>query len=217
MELHFVPHAGCRDEHTSEANVLERLEWEIDNFGRITLGGKTAMSPGGSDVDVLVYNVGIHHGLWQARRIISNFANRISRPLMESNENDNNTRSNSIIAGIPNDNAGTGAGTNGYYTRPKTIYVTTPTQHYGTSDGQWQKGRTMTAKSRQCVASVTTNPRAELEKELLQPGVNVDVLMDYDDLDLGKMHVRKGHDCSHYCMPGVPDVVGARLLDEILV
>jgi hypothetical protein len=56
MELHFVPHAGCRDEHTSEANVLERLEWEIDNFGRITLGGKTAMSPGGSDVDVLVYN-----------------------------------------------------------------------------------------------------------------------------------------------------------------
>ena len=36
--------------------MLERLEWEIDNFGRITLGGKTAMSPGGSDVDVLVYN-----------------------------------------------------------------------------------------------------------------------------------------------------------------
>lgn len=63
-----------------------------------------------------------------------------------------------------------------------------------------------------CMERVESNPRADLEKKILSPGVNVDVLLDYDDLDKGVMHVGKS-DCSHYCMPGVPDIVAARLLD----
>ena len=97
--------------------------------------------------------------------------------------------------------------------RTRTIYVTTPTQHFNTHDGQWKTGE----KPNACIDRVDANPRAELENELLKPGDNVDVLIDYDDLNLGMMHVQAGIDCSHYCMPGVPDVVAARLMREILI
>ena len=71
----------------------------------------------------------------------------------------------------------------------------------------------MSEEKKQCVDRVTHNPKAELEKQILQEGVNVDVLIDYNDLELGKLHVHKG-DCVHYCMPGAADVVGARLLES---
>ena len=45
-ELHFVPHHGGRDGHTSEANVLERLAKEVQSTGRVTFGEKTALPPG---------------------------------------------------------------------------------------------------------------------------------------------------------------------------
>ncbi len=99
--------------------------------------------------------------------------------------------------------------------RTRTIYVTTPTQHYNTKNGQWQTG-SMGKENKVCIDRVDANPRAELEKELLKPGENVDVLLDYDDLNLGVMHVQRGNDCSHYCMPGVPDVFAARLMKELL-
>ena len=46
-------------------------------------------------------------------------------------------------------------------------------------------------------------------------GGNVDAVVEYDDLDLGSLHMRHT-DCSHYCLPGVPDVVAARLLRTVL-
>eukprot|EP00571_Detonula_confervacea_P013467 CAMPEP_0172306346 /NCGR_PEP_ID=MMETSP1058-20130122/7430_1 /TAXON_ID=83371 /ORGANISM="Detonula confervacea, Strain CCMP 353" /LENGTH=410 /DNA_ID=CAMNT_0013018193 /DNA_START=123 /DNA_END=1351 /DNA_ORIENTATION=- len=200
MELHFVPHMGFKDDATAETNVLERLRQDVADYGRITFGKKTAMPPGGdhpnTNVDVLVYNVGIHYGPGQARKHIHHFANWIAKPLMEQPSQDRAKKNTASASNNPS--------------RPRTIYVTTPTQHYNTDNGQWQPG--MTKESKACVDQVQSNPRAELEKELLTPGVNVDVLLDYDDLRLGKMHVRKGNDCSHYCMPGVPDVVAARLL-----
>ena len=99
--------------------------------------------------------------------------------------------------------------------RTRTIYVTTPTQHYNTPNGQRQPWK-MAKEHNVCNDRVDANPRAELEKAMLIPGVNVDVLLDYDDLNLGVMHVQRGDDCSHYCMPGVPDVVAARLMKELL-
>ncbi len=45
-ELHFVPHHGGRDGHTSKANVLERLAKEVQSTGRVTFGEKTALPPG---------------------------------------------------------------------------------------------------------------------------------------------------------------------------
>eukprot|EP00578_Thalassiosira_sp_NH16_P012411 CAMPEP_0181123316 /NCGR_PEP_ID=MMETSP1071-20121207/25830_1 /TAXON_ID=35127 /ORGANISM="Thalassiosira sp., Strain NH16" /LENGTH=310 /DNA_ID=CAMNT_0023208441 /DNA_START=356 /DNA_END=1288 /DNA_ORIENTATION=+ len=195
MELHFVPHMGFKDDFTSETNILERLHQDIEDYGRITFGKKTAMPPGGPHVDVLVFNVGIHHSnLYQAQKKISNFANWIAKPLMK-------------LRNLNELNDG--------HSPTQTIYVTTPTQHYNTSNGQWHHH--MTPEDIRCVDEIQSNPQAELEKELLTPGVNVDVLLDYDDLNLGGLHVRKGSDCSHYCMPGVPDVVAARLMEAILL
>lgn len=202
LELHYVPHRGFKDEETAEVDVLDRLEGEVAELGKVTFGDRTAMPPGGEDVDVLVYNVGIHYGSGVARKYVRQFANNIVRPLAE--QEGNATLASNI-----------GNGVSPTPRRPRTIYVTTPSQHYGTDDGTWQKG--MTAKSKQCVDIVPSNPRADMEREILMPGINVDVLLDYGDLDLGRMHVSKGDDCSHYCMPGVPDVVAARLLEEILI
>ena len=74
----------------------------------------------------------------------------------------------------------------------------------------------MTSQTKQCVDQIPSNLRADQEKKMLLPGVNVDVLLDYDDLHLGSMHVQYG-DCSHYCMPGPPDGVAARLMHELLI
>lgn len=202
MELHYVSHGGFADDITAEPDILTRFEREMAEFGKITFGEKTAMPPGGPDVDVLVYNVGIHGGPWILKKNMKNFADRIARPLIEQEEE---ALYNVGTEGFP---------TGEDYTRTKTIYVTTPTQHYNTHDGQWQYHMKMEEKV--CIDSVPTNPKADLEKEILTPGVNVDVLLDYDDLELGRLHVQKGSDCSHYCMPGAPDVVGARLMEAIL-
>lgn len=78
------------------------------------------------------------------------------------------------------------------------------------SDGMW---RNAGPESHTCIDKVKVNPRAEIEKEIIVPGANVDVLLEYNDLDRGLMHPGR-RDCSHYCMPGVPDVVAARLLES---
>ena len=69
--------------------------------------------------------------------------------------------------------------------RTKVVYVTTPTQHFDTPNGQYDP---VAAHQRHCVKNICigTNPRAEIEKELLKPGVNVDALIDYEDVASGK-------------------------------
>ena len=130
----------------------------------------------------LVYNLGIHRNSRQSSKMLKSFASDIAMPLMKSKQG------------------------------PKIIYVTTPTAHFNTTDGQYLKDE-MSEEKKQCIDRVTHNPKAELEKQILQEGVNVDVLIDYNDLELGALHVHKG-DCVHYCMPGAADVVGARLLES---
>ena len=88
---------------------------------------------------------------------------------------------------------------------PRLLYLTTPTQHFNTSEGQYEEN----ARAIGCVSDVPVNPRAELERAILRPA-NVS-LVEYDDLRLGRLHVG-GRDCSHYCMPGKPDEVAARLV-----
>jgi len=184
MEVHFVPHKGFKDKGTAEVHVLERLAAEASNMGRVTFGKRTAMQPGGP-VDVLVYNVGIHFGMDEFRDKLEYFVNKVTIPLIRKNLS----------------------------ARPRIIYFTTPTQHFNTSDGTFQGWRG-SEWSLKCVDEVESNPRADIEKKILAPGVNIDVLLDYDDLNFGMMHVGK-HDCAHYCMPGLPDTVAAKLLDLI--
>ena len=92
-------------------------------------------------------------------------------------------------------------------------YVTTVTQHFATSDGQYSKGRA----SKRCQPSIPSNPRLESELSVLREGVNVDRILRVDDLDAGALHVGAydGSDCTHYCMPGVPDVTAHRLLELV--
>mmetsp|Transcript_11784 Transcript_11784/g.23937 ORF Transcript_11784/g.23937 Transcript_11784/m.23937 type:complete len:378 (+) Transcript_11784:89-1222(+) len=187
-ELHFVPHHGWRDRNTSEEHALERLSEEIRNTGMVTFGKKTALPPGGP-VDVLAYNVGVHFDGQNFRDEVDFFANKVGFPLM--NNELNNTHS-----------------------RPQIIYTTTPTQHFHTPNGVFNKEIVKKGGFWNCMDRVESNPRADVEKDILAPGVNVDVLLDSDDLNKGIMHVGKS-DCSHYCMPGALDIVAARILDAI--
>ena len=188
VEIHFVPHHGFAygDMSKGEPEVLGRLKEQIDRMGTIDFGIKTAFPPSGP-MDALVYNVGVHYSISQSKKIISYFDKNIATPLIKK--------------GLKGER------------RPKLIYVLTPTQHFNTDDGQYIRQRMDDEKSK-CVERVPFNPRAELEKRQLKTGYNVDMLLDYDDLELGGLHVQKG-DCTHYCMPGAVDLVAARLLETL--
>ena len=101
----------------------------------------------------------------------------------------------------------------GRHPLPRWVYVTTVTQHFATSDGQYSNGR----RSKRCQPSIPSNPRLESELSVLREGVNVDRILRVDDLDAGALHVGAydGSDCTHYCMPGVPDVTAHRLLELV--
>jgi hypothetical protein len=185
MEMHYVPHDGFAYSISSkgEPDVLQRMKRQVDDSGEIDFGTKTAFPPSGP-MDVLVYNLGAHRNPRASRAMLNSFASDIAMPLMRSKSEQ----------------------------RPRIVYVTTPTSHFKTTNGQYLLNG-MNDEQKQCVNRVTHNPKAELEKQILKSGVNVDVLLDYDDLELGALHVHKG-DCLHYCMPGAVDLVGARLLDS---
>mmetsp|Transcript_21350 Transcript_21350/g.33015 ORF Transcript_21350/g.33015 Transcript_21350/m.33015 type:complete len:433 (+) Transcript_21350:1027-2325(+) len=185
MEIHYVPHGGFAYDNRSqgESDVLQRMKRQVDDSGEIDFGTKTAFPPSGP-MDVLVYNVGAHFTLMKSRNMLNSFVSNIAMPLMRSKSEH----------------------------RPKIVYVTTPTAHFNTTNGQYLS-RKMGDEQKQCVDRVARNPRAELEKRILKAGVSVDVLLDYDDLELGALHVQRG-DCLHYCMPGAADLVAARLLDS---
>jgi len=93
--------------------------------------------------------------------------------------------------------------------RPKDIHVTTPTQHFSTIDGQFNNKKKGLGE---CRVEVERNPRADVERRMLTG--HVDYILDYADLHLGNLHIGSD-DCSHYCMPGPPDVVAARLMQII--
>ena len=101
----------------------------------------------------------------------------------------------------------------GRHSLPRWVYVTTVTQHFATSDGQYSNGR----RSKRCQPSIPSNPRLESELSVLREGVNVNRILRVDDLDAGALHVGAydGSDCTHYCMPGVPDVTAHRLLELV--
>ena len=184
MEIHFVPQAGTVGESEGEPNVLNRMSHEVKNTGTISFGKKTAMTPSDPKVDVLVYMAGIHGGAAAGKERIRTFET-VSVPMMKALD-------------IP--------------LRPKLIYVTTPTQHFHSPDGQYQSNKSFLDLG--CIDNAQS-PIQAVERHFLTPGANVDAIVDYDDADLGMMHIARG-DCSHYCMPGVPDIVAARLLNSIL-
>lgn len=184
MEIHYVPHRGFAYDDFSKGEP-EVLERMKEQIDRLgTIGfGTKTAFPPSGPMDVLVYNVGAHFSLMESRKILSYFASEVATPLMKKER------------------------------RPKIVYVVTPSQHFNTDNGQYKHRYRMDDVKNQCVERVAYNPRADLEKLILKAGFNVDVLIEYDDLELGALHVQKG-DCTHYCMPGAADLVAARLLES---
>ena len=93
--------------------------------------------------------------------------------------------------------------------RPSLIYMTTPAQHFST-DGIYHAG----LHSEYCITEVWHNYYTNYEKKYIHKGIDVDAIIFYDDAKLGHMHIGYG-DCSHYCMPGKPDVVASEVFREI--
>mmetsp|Transcript_4507 Transcript_4507/g.4525 ORF Transcript_4507/g.4525 Transcript_4507/m.4525 type:complete len:223 (-) Transcript_4507:449-1117(-) len=91
---------------------------------------------------------------------------------------------------------------------PRLVYVSTFTQHFRTDTGIFEES---TKKGPGCVASLNSSIRRDVELTILQAGTNVHQILVVDDLDKGGMHIGKD-DCTHYCMPGVPDITASRLL-----
>jgi hypothetical protein len=96
--------------------------------------------------------------------------------------------------------------------RPKLVYITTVTQHFNTSNGQYSKQQLLSGGVGTCLERLHQNPRARIEQEMVTG--HVDRLVDYNDVELGACHVG-GQDCTHYCMPGPPDWMAARLLQVL--
>lgn len=95
---------------------------------------------------------------------------------------------------------------------PQLWYLTTPTQHFETANGQYEDGKAVTA----CSNATDVNPRREKEKGMLANAVDL-IIDDEDDLTLGFTHVDLKFDCTHYCMPGVPDMSALRLVQRVFL
>jgi hypothetical protein len=82
--------------------------------------------------------------------------------------------------------------------RPRFIFYHTPTQHFDTYDGRY------TLDANRCKKK-TSNPIHSLEMALFLVNESVDATLYFDDRRHGALHVGAGGDCTHYCMPGIPD------------
>ena len=91
---------------------------------------------------------------------------------------------------------------------PLFIYITTPTQHYN-DDGFFYGERISV-----CKENVTHNLRQDLELLHLHENVNVHRIIQYNDSLNGNMHIGHG-DCTHYCMPGLPDIIAEKIFHAV--
>lgn len=185
-ELHYLPHSGTLQR--DEKEIFHRFVEEVKIHGTISLGRNTALltNPWLSSNDVLVANAGIHYD-----------TQTTIKPIAELG---------ALLQKSPN--------------APRFMYITTPTQHFPTNNGQY--GKYNKYENKVCLQQVKENPRRTIESHTFKVGSNVDALLIYNDLDLGLLHIgNRGDintnllDCSHYCLPGVPDVVGSEMLSMI--
>lgn len=75
-------------------------------------------------------------------------------------------------------------------------------------------GETLSLGTYKCTSNVTVNPRRAQEEKLFEVGVHVDYMFHPYDEASGAYHVG-GKDCTHYCMPGIPDLTAMRLVREL--
>jgi hypothetical protein len=96
--------------------------------------------------------------------------------------------------------------------RPKLVYMNTITQHFPTATGRFAARMIhLPLDQFSCTANVSTNPLLDTELVRIRASVNADLVFRPTDEEMGLHHVG-GNDCTHYCMPGPPDVFALRLI-----
>jgi hypothetical protein len=93
---------------------------------------------------------------------------------------------------------------------PTLIYMPTVSQHFMAKGGEYSK-EIANNNTHQCMNAIDKNARAAQELDTIKPGVNTHYVLHGNDTQLGNLHVGGG-DCTHYCMPGHPDVLAEKLL-----
>ena len=213
-EIHFLPHSGyqkdAQGQNPAEPGIVQRWKQELliqpsdhsnnansststPPLGKLRLGPHAAMPSQYSEFlsanDTIVFNLGLHREQNRTTELkdFADFGRKLlTLPSME---------------------------------RPQLIYLATVTQHFRTKSGahehrQRQRllGQEQQQRRRlQCQPAVEANQRRDEERQLLLETVHVDHFLDYDTLDTGNLHIGGG-DCTHYCMPGPPDVVAEKLV-----
>ena len=182
-EIHYVPHSGSLQR--TEGNIVGRWQQELNRNHSITFGTKLIMRTLPATLgnnDIVFYNVGLHNRLEDNLKDILLKTAAFGKALLQETN------------------------------RPTFVAMTTITQHFKTSDGQYVAKET----GKGCVPNLKVNPRREVELQVWKPGENVDLIFDYEDLELGTHHIDMGgKDCTHYCMPGPPDVAASRLVQVL--
>ncbi len=172
-------------------------------------------------LDILVINPGVHHSVGNAssdyalhREMIQMIAD-YGQILLQRRRDVNRQRVTHTLL-------------------PYLVYMTTPAQHFNHpengsvsnnkrrgkhSDGIFRMYSSLTGEGKSegmkgtvvdavepCLKSIDIDPRREIERELLQSGKHIDSILDAIDMkELGDLHIGRG-DCTHYCMPGIPDI-----------
>ena len=195
-EIHFYPLAGSLHGANEEPDAAVRMHREHAQLRQVQFGKYVSPFGGNSTLgpsDVIVFNSGIH-------------ASGIDSQCIET----------ALAASIGVDFLADPMA-------PRLVYVATPSQHFKSDDGTFGGS----PDSSPCVTSLPkkTDPRQDTEKLLLVPGVSVDAFLDNVDYEnLGDLHIglirttlapksKKQYDCSHFCQPGVPDVVASGLIN----
>ena len=93
---------------------------------------------------------------------------------------------------------------------PYLVYMTSSTQHFN-KNGTYLG---LNNDNNFCINESLHNPRKELEEKYLIEGESIHKIVDFDDMKLGNLHIG-GNDCTHYCMPGLPDIKAELLFNEL--
>ena len=204
--MHFKPHGGCISHHdlasygpsdaVYELGILDRLlgEAEAGGTNRTVFLSKHLALPvpesrrALTKDDVVVFSLGIHDEWKDGQPPSAATRDRLAKL----------ARLGAIL--VENHNT----------TTPLLVVVTSPTQHFSQSGLHTDRF----SGSDRCLASAARNTRRDAERAVLTEGRHAHLILDYDDLGLGDLHVGAG-DCSHFCMPGLPDILVERLFQGL--
>ena len=200
-EIHYVASHGGIDK------IVARMLGEMKDNEFATLNRKsTALVSKHTERltsrDTLLFCRGIHYTMKGTKKSMTLLQN-LAIEFDDDDNNNNKKRSATTSRGNPSSSSSFLSST------PKVWYMTTPTQHFPTKNGQYLANMKKIAA---CRLNVTENPRRTLEVKTLTKYKNTDYrgirIFEYNDLNYGAYHVG-GKDCSHYCMPGPPDLVAS--------